>query len=307
MCKIDISLIQQYKYMRLPTKFSEFVDIVSSTYPKPSIVSSENELWEYFFWAVLLHKNRAEAEVNYVYSLLDDFGLADRDSLDSDWTKYAIDCLNEAEEEVEEPNILGKVGAIHKVKSDIGDIFDSLIIANHIFSEMGISIEYLQDIASDLDAEKNLVAQIASDDISTEARYSNKSSHRYKIKGVAYTKALMWLHGCGVALDLIPNNKHSMRFLQECNRLFDSDDFYIVNSNFGKICEEYDLDSYYAGLSLWYYESTKSLISKKDKREGFNPGMLIRIMKENDIEMEDLGHNLGDIDCISELKDILNS
>lgn len=82
--------------MRLPTKFPELVDIVSSTYSKPSIVSSADELWKRFFWATLLHKNRAEAEVNYVYSLLNDFGLADRDSLDGDWTEYAIDCLIEA-------------------------------------------------------------------------------------------------------------------------------------------------------------------------------------------------------------------
>lgn len=293
--------------MRLPTKFPEFVDIVSSTYSKPSIVSSEDELWERFFWAVLLHKNRAEAEVNYVYSLLNDFGLTDRDSLDGDWTEYAIDCLNEAEDQVEEPNVSGKVAAIHKVKSDIGNIFDTLINANHIFGEMGISVEYLQDIALDLGAEKNLVAQIASDDVSKEARYSGRSSHKFKIVGVAYTKALMWLHGCGVALDLIPNNSHSKKFLQECDSSFISDEFYLVNNNFKKICDEFDLDSYFAGLSLWYYESTKSFISKKDKRERFNPGMLIRIMKENEIEMDSLSEYLADIDYVNDLKEILNS
>ncbi|TGC09463.1 hypothetical protein [Methanolobus halotolerans] len=293
--------------MRLPNKFPEFVDIVSSTYPKPSIISSEDELWKRFFWAVLINKNRAEAEVNYVYSILYECGLADRYSLNSDWAEYAVDCLNEAEDKVEEPNVIGKIGAIRKVKSDIGNIFDTLINADYIFNEMGISVEYLQKIAFDLDAEKNLVAQIASNDVSTEARYSKRSSHRYKIVGVAYTKALMWLHGCGVALELIPNNSHSIRFLQECDSSFDNDDFYVVNSKFKKICEKYDLDIHYAGLSLWYYESTKSLISKKDKRERFNPGMLIRIMKENDIDMDDLGYYLTDIDYVNKLKDILNS
>lgn len=292
--------------MNIPNRFTDLVEIVEKTYPKTHIVESDEYLWSRFCWTVLLGGNRTEAEVNYVYNLLNEYDLIDRESLEDDWVESSIECLKDAEDEAEEPSLNGKVGAIHKIKVDLENIYVTLRNADNIFENMGINTEYLQKIAGNHEKEKKILAEIASQDEVSAVKTTYVSKHPNKIWGIAYTKALLWLKGCGVALDFVPNNNHSLKFLKECDKSWTNKDFFVVNSKFKKVCNHLDVDPYYAGLALWYYETTKSLMSRK-KSQFYNPGKLIRIMENNEINIDDVDEYLSNIECLEELKEILNS
>lgn len=292
--------------MNVPNRFIDLVEIVEEAYPKPPVVEFDEELWSRFCWTVLLGGNRTEAEVNYVYSLLNEYDLIDRELLEDGWVEYSIECLKDAEAEAEEPNLNGKVGAIHKIEVDLENIYLTLRNADGVFENIGINAEYLQDIAGKNEKEKNLLAQIASQDEVSAIKTTLGSRHHNKIWGIAYTKALLWLKGCGVALDFIPNNNHSLKFLKECDKSWTNKDFFVVNGNFNLVCNHLGADPYYAGLALWYYETTKGLMSMKNRRF-YNPGKLIRIMTNNEMDIDDIDTYLSDIECLEELKEILNS
>ena len=292
--------------MNVPNRFPNLVEIVENAYPKTHLVESDKYLWNSFCWTVLLGGNRTEAEVNYVYNLLNEYDLIDRESLEDDWVESSIECLKDAEDEAEEPSLNGKVGAIHKIKVDLENIYVTLRNADNIFENMGINTEYLQKIAGNHEKEKKILAEIASQDEVSAVKTTYVSKHPNKIWGIAYTKALLWLKGCGVALDFVPNNNHSLKFLKECDKSWTNKDFFVVNGNFNKVCNHLDVDPYYAGLALWYYETTKSLVSRKNSKF-YNPGKLIQIMVNNEIDIADIDTYLSEIECLEELKEILNS
>jgi len=294
--------------MNVPHRFTDLVEILETADPKPSVVESDEELWSHFCWTVLLGGNRTEAEVNYAYHLLYEYGLMDRDVLEDGWVECSKKCLKKAEDEAEEPNINGKIVAIHKIELELENIYVTLSNADTVFENMEVEVdaEYLQEIAGEHEEEKNLLAEIASQDEVSAIRKKPSSKHPNKIWGIAYTKALLWLKACGVALDFIPNNNHSMKFLKECDKNWTKKDFFIVNNNFNVFCDNIDADPYYAGLALWYYEATKSLVSRKNSQY-YSPGKLIRIMENNDLDIYDIATYLGDIEHLEELKELLNS
>ena len=143
--------------MNIPNRFTNLVEIVEKKYPKTHVVESDEYLWSRFCWTVLLGGNRTEAEVNYVYNLLNEYDLIDRELLEDDWVEYSIECLKDAEDEAEEPNLNGKVGAIHKIEVDLENIHVTLRNADGVFENMGINAGYLQEIAGNHEKEKNLL------------------------------------------------------------------------------------------------------------------------------------------------------
>ncbi|WP_406662017.1 hypothetical protein V7O66_05590 [Methanolobus sp. ZRKC3] len=292
--------------MHIPNRFTDLVEIIEKNYPKPPVVGSDEDMWSHFCKALLLGGNRNEAEVNYVYDLLDDFGLLFREALEDDWVKYATQCFRDAEYEADEPNIKGKDRAIKKVEAELENIYLMLRNADTVFQSRGINAEYLQEIAGDQDKEKSLLAEIASHNEVTAVKKTIRFKHPYKIWGFTHTKALFWLNSCGVALGFIPNNDHSLKFLREYDQKWSSKDFFAVNNKFNEFCERLNVDPYYAGLALWYYESTKGMLTKKGGRY-FSPLKLMRVMEHNDLEIEDMRTCLEDIENLQYLKEVINS
>lgn len=296
--------------MRCPNGFKELVDLVEECMEKPKLVKNDKEMWEHFCWAVLLGGNRNESEVNFVYDLLFDYGLFDRENLNPDWLTEARYCLSIEKEKISELNIKGKIAAINKIEAEIENHETSLKSADEIFGRMGINASYLTSIKDDKEKEDNLLCQIASQDETkcTKYGYSSSPSHKYKIPWVAYTKAILWLHECGIGLNYIPNNSHSINFLDECDAKWktpNKSDFFVIQGRIREFCNYFKKDIYFSGLSLWYYGATKSLISRKNKPL-YSPKKLLLRMEEYDLDIEDLSDMLGDIEKIEELKEILN-
>ncbi len=171
---------------------------------------------------------------------------------------------------------------------------------------MGIDFAYLNTIANDAEKEGALLAEIASQDETRIIKYDEETAHKNKIFGIAYTRAVLWLQNCGVCLSFIPNNSHSVKFLEECDPQWKTlEDFYVVNKKFKDICNHIGTDVHYSGHALWFYEATKILIKRKNK-EFYDPDALIKIMEKNSMKIEQIGDMLGNIEQINDLEDILN-
>lgn len=297
--------------MTIPHGFSELVKMVGTLRfksKKPKPVKDNDNMWYLFCWSALLKNNRTEAEVNYVCDILDDAGLLDRINLTPDWLPDAKEALSDAKDAIDdsEPNADGKIGAIKKIEADIIDIETTLKSADEIFKKRTpiIDADYLRKIALNSDPkeklkeEKKLICDIASQDETCFLK--KKTSHPYKIPGIAYTKSILWMHGCGIGLDFIPDNNHSIKFLKECGENV-SQDFFVINDKFQKICSSDRIDLYYGGYALWVYESSKNLLQKRKMKQFYKPHQLIEIMDDEGKDINDFAELLGDIEGILEL------
>jgi hypothetical protein len=234
----------------VPLGFENLVKLVeeSKGWERRPLVKNDEDMWYNFCWAAML-MNVKEADVDYCLGILDDAGLTERSSLTSDWMMEASNALSEAESEIteEDVNSTGKQGAIKKIMGGLSDIDDSLKSADMIFERRKpkINASYLRNIAGNYEAESNLIAELASKDEASELH--EVTTHRNKIIGVAYTKTVLWLHGCGLALNHIPDNSHSKKFLKESGEKMISPDFYVINFRFKKICDKFRINVYYSG------------------------------------------------------------
>lgn len=302
--------------MITPNGFSELVEMVGTLRfksKKPEPIKDNNDMWRNFCWSALLKNNRTEAEVNYVCGILDDADLLDRIKLTRDWLPNAKEALSDAKDVINdsEPNAEGKIGSIKKIESDIIDLETTLKSADEIFKKRTpiIDADYLRKIALNTDSderlneEKKLICDIASPDETCFLK--KKTSHRFKIPGIAYTKSILWMHGCGIGLDFIPDNNHSIKFLKECDEIV-SQDFFVINGKFQKICNSDRIDLYYGGYALWIYESSKNLVQKRKMKQLYNPYQLIKIMNNEGKDINDFAELLGDIEGVLELEEILN-
>ena len=291
--------------MKIPYGFKNLIDLVEDDSDKPEPIKNDAKMWRRFCWSVMFGGNRTEAEVDYVYEILRKKGLFKRETLTPDWLTKARTTLKNARKTAKNPNQDGKISAINKIESVIEEIETTLKSSDEIFKNMGIDADYLTTIAGKVDIEKNLLAEIASQDETIGIKYSVRTSHKNKIPGVAYTKAILWLHRCGVCLDFIPNNNHSVKFLIECDSCWSNQDFYVVNHNFWQVCNHIGTDIYYSGYALWLYEATKSLIKRKNK-EFYKPNKLVKIMRNNSMVLNEIGDMISDIEQIGNLEEILN-
>lgn len=296
--------------MRSPNGFEELVDMVEAYREKPQFVKNDEEVWDRFCWSLLLGGNRNESQVNFVYGKLYDYGLFYRKNLNPDWLSEARECLSIEKEMINEPNAKGKIAAINKIKAEIENIETALKSADEIFERMGINASYLKSIKDDKIEEDKLLCQIASQDETKCIKFGQlKPEHRNKIYWVAYTKAILWLHECGLGLNYIPNNNHSINFLDECDTKFNTPnkaDFWVIQGRIREFCNYIQRDIYFLGLSLWYYGATKSLIKSKKNKQLYSPKKLLNIMKDNDLNIGCLSNMLGNIEKIEELEEILN-
>lgn len=294
--------------MRSPNGFEELVDMVEASRGKPKLLKNDVEMWDNFCWAVLLGRNRNESQVNFVYEILYDYGLFNRTDLSSDWLSEARDCLSIEKDEVNDPNAKGKIAAINKIEAEIENLENALKSADDKFKKMGINAVYLKSIKDDKEKEDNLICQIASQDETKCTKYGYSKAHPYKIQWVGYTKAILWLHGCGIGLNYIPDNKHSTNFLDECDEKFNTankSDFFVIQGRIREFCDYIRKDIYFSGLALWYYGATKALIKRTNKHL-YSPKKLIKKLEDYDLDIEDLSNMLGDIEEIEDLKEILN-
>ncbi|AKJ38525.1 hypothetical protein [Methanosarcina barkeri] len=291
--------------MTIPSDFEKLVNRVEETWDKPGMITDDDSLWYNFCIAALLGGNLTDAEVNYEFNILNKYRLLDREKLDYGWIMTAKTHLLAEKEAVEEPNKRGKIAAINKLDAGITDIEIILKSADSVFNSIKLNAEYIQSISEDLDQQKNLLVEVASSNEAYKIIGLKSAWHKNKIYGIAYTKALIWLHNCGICLDLIPNNNHSIKFLEEC-KVHTTNDFFVVNTHFSSICELIKADIYFAGIALWYYEATRSLVPSNFRNQ-YSPKKLIKIMDKNNLDLNDISDMIADIERVEELKSLLKS
>lgn len=293
--------------MNIPLGFKELVSkkIEIGRLPKP--IQNDDEMWAKFCWAVFLG-NKTEYEINYVLEILNTEDLMDMDKFKYGypWPKEASAVLNDAKNNVDEHI---KIGAIKKIEGELIDIDTTLKSAYEIFFEMRIprvDANYINRIYRNKDSneENELITDLASKDENQWLHAGNK--HQYKIPGVAYTKTILWMHGCGIGLNYIPDNSHSIRFLKECGDPMTNPDFFVINHKFKLICNYIGTGVFFSGWALWLYEATKNLMNGNKAKQNYKPIKLLKIMEQQDMTVHDVADKLTDIDEVGELEEILN-
>ena len=294
--------------MHIPNKFADLVGMIEKRYTKPPVVESDEDMWNHFCKAALSGGERSVADVNYMHHLLEEEGLLYRESLKDEWVRYTLEFLQDAKDDVDpdQPNLKGKVKAIEKVEAEIDNICMLLKNADDMFDLIGIDTEFLQKIAGNTEEEKELIGKITSYSENAIVKKSLRSRHPARIWGLTYSKAVFWLNNCGIALQFIPNDEFSMKFMRELEKNWQSKDFFDVNDKFEEFCERISADPYYAGLALWYFEATRKLTTRKNARY-YSPLKLMNIMKNNDMDIEDLRVSLEDIENWEYLKEVFKS
>lgn len=294
--------------MHIPNKFADLVEIVENTYSKPPVVESDEDMWKHFCKAALSGGERNKADVNYMYKLLEEEGLLYRESLEDEWGRYTLEFLQDAKDDVDpdQPNLKGKVKAIQKIEVELENIYMLLKNADDMFDHLGIDAEFLQKIAGKHEEEKELLDKITSLTENAIVKKTLRSRHPDRIWGLTHSKAVFWLKACGVALDFIPNDEYSLKFIRELEKNWDSKGFFDINDKFEEFCQRVNVDAYYASLALWYYEATKNLMTRKSARY-YSPLKLMKVMENNDMDVEDVSVSLDDIENWEFIRDVFKS
>lgn len=291
----------------LPNGFVELVEIVEKERSAlPQKVSPKN-LWSDFCYCALFGPGRIEAETSYVYQILDKNGMLARKILrEYGWVSKAETILNKELKKVKEPAKDKKKAAVRKVLARIWDLHETLAKADEVFNSLGITPTVLK--------QKEKEGKVG-DVLASLVHIGEALENPNKIPDVGYTKAVLWLHSCGVGKDYAPDNNHMIRFLNECGYIasewsgdsYIRKDYDVLMNYLKKVANEVNkkTSNKYCvaevSHAIFYYESTKSLLGNKYKKY-YDPATMLSFLENKKWNINDLAKWLFDIELVDELK-----
>lgn len=298
----------------IPNGFIELVKLVDEQRPRPRPGEVSNkELWDRFCYCALVGPDRVEAETCYVYNLLSEEGMLTRKKVrEYGWVSEAEDTLNNTLKKIRGSAKDKKRAIIKKVLARILKLHETLAKADEVFNKLDITPPTLKK------AEKEgNIGEILSELVYVGEAIENPN----KIPDVGYTKAVLWLHGCGVGKDYAPDNNHTIRFLNECGYgaskwqgdSYVRKDYYILMDYLKKLrnmvnkktSKEYSVAD--VAHAIFYYESTKSLIGNKYKKY-YDPATLLSFLEKKKWTINKLADNwLLKIERLDELREKLEN
>lgn len=296
----------------IPNGFVELVELVNTDYPLPSVEKvTESELWDNFCYCALFGPDRIEAETSYVHDLLKKKGLLSRKNLREDgWISRTEAVLKNELKQVKEPAKDRKTTIIRKVLSRIRNLYETLMKADEVFTNLDIAPNTLKKAEND----RTIGEILASLVYAGEARPNPN-----KILDVGYTKAVLWLHSCGVGKDYAPDNNHTIRFLNECGygaSVWRVDatvrkDYDVLMSYLKKVTYEVNekLGGNYSvadvSHAIFYYMSTKSLIDSRKYKKYYDPATMLLFLNKKSWGIDDLANTLFNIHEVDALREEL--
>lgn len=295
----------------IPIGFDKLVERVESDRPLFNQKVSKDNLWANFCYCALFGPCRIEAEISYVYNLLDKKGLLSRKIIrEYGWVSETETFLKKKLEKVKEPAKDRKIGAIKKILARIWDLHETLVKADEVFNKLRIT-----PVALKQKEKKGKIGDILASLVHIGEAIKNPN----KIPDVGYTKAVLWLHSCGVGRDYAPDNDHTIRFLNECGynasgwggHSYVRKDYDVLMNYLKQMTIEVNKktsDNYSVAEvshAIFYYESTKSLIGNRYKKYYF-PATMLSFLKIKKWDIDDLADRLFDIQEVDALGKELN-
>ncbi len=206
-----------------------------------------------------------------------------------------------------DPSKDDKISAIIKIEKELSELDHTLGTADTVFKTLQISHSLIKSIANDKPTTGNLIADIVL------SRGGFKKTNPNKIPNVGYTKAVLWLHGCGVGNDFAPDNNHTIGFLNECGlpgtRI--REDYYVIISYVNKVVNEVNQQTNKnysvrdASYCIYLYRATRNLV-KKGYKKYFDPSTLLAFMNDQNCSIGDLENYLYNIELVGDLEVVVN-
>ena len=299
-----------FEIKKIPNGFIELLQTTATNLENYQKADLDEEILSNFCWCSLLGHTSKDAEVNYAFNILYNEGLFEKDIiLEPDWEELVSETILDGISFAEDPNVNEKIAALKKI--DTSELAVTLKDAIEIFERLDINKDRFDNITPK--EEMELLLEI----VYIPESYNRTNNN--KIPNIGYTKAILWFHSCGIGLDLAPDNNHSIRFLNECKLTSGDTGQLIENFNFPIIISGMEATKNYIkkkasktyfiaqiSRSVFYYESTKSLISKKKHKERYSPLHLLKFLDVNDMSINQMRECLNDIEKVTSLQEALN-
>lgn len=314
----------------LPEGFKELVNLVleQDAMEFVEVPRSMEHVWDNLTYCVLLGGEKGqttEAEIAYVYNdvLCDVF---ERNTIKrKGWIENAKNKISDAIGSVTEPAKNLKLKILNEMEREIESTHKTLVEMDQFLSAYPITTKYLKEIANDKMRTTNLIADIV---------YQNS---KWKIQGMGYTRTILWLQSCGIASDFCPPNNAIRGFLSdECGYETLRKSFRYPNKYGVKFQDDLDIIDKYdilfricgalekikkqispklsrepaigdVGKAIWWYRTTRRLVSRKKVGKKFSPRALVDFLKNQKWDFDKLGEYLSDIEKVPILEEKLTN
>lgn len=286
----------------LPKGFDELVNLILKDDPilKGSVPKKTGEIWDDFVYCVFIDENRSDADVRYLYDLLDAWQLLDMAvvlKLRGKWKEKA--------EKVCSSEMCKVSGRKHGVLSgflisqNLWDTTQCLVDLADYFVKKNICRDVLL---------KRTVAVPGLNDLIAEIAYPNSPEH---IRNIGLTKTILWLHALGLASEHCPPSRQSRAFLYEDVEGLSGPIPYVEWDNYWPWLKKVENVAKHLSVTVrdiskaaWYYKSSQSLLAqfRAGLKWKFTPGILVKYVDENYKNLLKYADALTDIDEVDNLR-----
>ena len=244
----------------LPNGFDELVKLILKDDPilKRSVPKKTGEIWADFVYCVFIDENRSDADVGYLYDLLDTWQLLDMEvvlKLRGRWKEKAEKVCS---------------GEMRKVSGRKHGVLSGFLISQNLWD----AAQCLVDLA-DYFMKKNIcrdellkrTATVSSlNDLIAEIAYPNSPQH---IRNIGLTKTILWLHALGLASGHCPPSRQSRALLYEDVEGQSGPIPYVEWDNYWPWLKKVENVAKYLSVTVrdiskaaWYYKSSQSLLAQ---------------------------------------------
>ena len=309
---------------KIPEGFIDLVKIIleQDRFSHEDSPETIDEIWKEMVWLLFLSGSRSDASVNYICGLLDDNDFIDYDKLSefesNDWEDWKKEIVTFLFKKVNELDSKKKSGILKMLLQEINrdDVQNPLFYiqsAMRYFKEENVTRDSI---------ERRTINEQETGRLILEMYYSGESlENEKKITGVAASKAILFLHSFGKAMNEAPPTKHVKNFInydiykREYGKQEENDETIMLEIK--DYVKKYikpmikDVTVRDVERAVWLWKSTQSLLTDfgRGEKKKLTPQKFVGFIKKYSLEY--VKDKLTDIDeqpeLAQEVKDFLDS
>ncbi len=297
----------------LPVGFLELIERVmkGSPFSGRKVPRRTSDVWDYFSYFVFLDHNRLNAEVAYIYDVLDKARLLDMTrvlKLRTNWSKAVRDYLAKSSKGLS-PR---KQSAISSLLRNVLDAERCILEGANYFTTRSVSPSYLISRTRTVKDANDLVYEWSWPD------YATNPNHIWRF---GLTKSFLFLNDMGLAVDHCPPSWQVLKFVEEdlgknVSPLLYQDEppavtwtnAYIAIGEVRQVARGAasrikGVTTADVGHGLWYWKSAQNLLtfSRGGLRRRLTPAKLIDFLERRRSSLQAFGSEMADIDSVDPL------
>ncbi len=272
--------------MQLPDGFEQLLALVKKS---PVAKATGNEIWQQFVRAIMIGKNRYDAEISFLMGMLKsklEYNYVLRTS-GEDWREDVNKFLSERSQRIQDEDMLLIVSEFQK------DLF--YFSASIKGGARFFKAKNLPEVIDELTSTKEKTWELIKDLV------GNKD-----VSGVRYAKAILWLHYTGRGQDFAPPTVQLKGFINNdigpYYQFYEDDDYFMKRvQEMGKAIKATLMDIY---QTIFLYRTFKHMAGRGRK---MTPKKVVDIMKRRKLTVARVFEMLSDIEERAKLVDIVKS